>query len=126
MKGQEKQDKSINELLTVKEENRLLKIECDRVLSENISLKERITKIENSLLDNNIILHGIPEDAWELDSNRLEKEIHAISFTMDKESEQDQIDVTHKIRIKSTRRIGIYNSKRSRPVSICFERFCDD
>ena len=123
--GQDKQDKSIQELLSVKEENRLLKIECDRVLTENMSLKERITKIENSLLDNNIILHGIPEDSWELDSNRLEKIVYAISFTMDKESEQDQLDVARKIRIKSTRRLGIYNSKRSRPVFICFERFCD-
>ena len=80
--GQDKQDKSIQELLSVKEENRLLKIECDRVLTENVNLKDRITKIENSLLDNNVILHGILEDAWELDSNRLEKVIHAISFTM--------------------------------------------
>ena len=79
--GQDKQDKSIQELLSVKEEHRLLKKECDRMLTENMSLKERITKIENSLLDNNIILHGIPEDTWELDSNRLEKV--AISFTMD-------------------------------------------
>ena len=123
--GQDKQDKSIMELLSVKEENRLLKIECDRVLSENMSLKERIMKIENSLLNNNLILHGIPEDAWELNSNRLEKVIHAISFTMDEESEQDQLNVARKIRIKSTRRLGIYNSKRSRPVSVCFERFCD-
>ena len=115
----------ITEFATIKEENVRLRAECEKVLQENKHLKKRITNIENSLLDNNIILHGIHEDAWELDSNRMEKVINVISYTIDEETEEEQLEVARKIRIKSTKRMGMYSSKRSRPISITFERYCD-
>ena len=123
--GQEKHNESINELVAMKQENRALKLKCDRVLQDNDDLKKRIMKIENTLLDNNIIIQGIQEDPWELDSNRMEKVVRAISYTVDEDTRDAQLDVAWKIRIKSTRRVGIYSTKRSRPISVTFERFCD-
>ena len=72
---QEKNTKTINDLASIKEENIVLKREREHVLDENWILKERITKIENKLLDNNLLLHGIFEDPWELESNRIERVI---------------------------------------------------
>ena len=123
--GQEKHNESINDLVVMKQENRSLKLKCDRVLQENDELKKRIMRIENTLLDNNIILQGIQEDPWELDSNRLERVVRALSYTIDEATREAQLDVAWKIRIKSTRRVGIYSTKRSRPISVTFERFCD-
>ena len=66
---QKRQEKHIEEFEIIKEENKVLKSTCDKVLQENKNLKERINKIENTLLDNNVVLHGLREDPWELDSN---------------------------------------------------------
>ena len=62
---QKKQEKHIEEFETIREENKILKTACDKALWENKNLKERINKIENTLLDNNVILHGLREDPWE-------------------------------------------------------------
>ena len=55
----------------------------------------------------------------------MEKVVRVISYTIDEGTREAQLDVAWKIRIKSTRRVGIYSTKRSRPVSVTFERFCD-
>ena len=122
---QKKQEKHIEEIETIKQENKILKTTCTKMLQENKNLKERINKIENTLLDNNVILHGIREDPWELEHNRLETVIRILSRTIDEPTEEEQLEMARKIRIKSTRRVGSYSTKKNRPVSVCFERFCD-
>ena len=122
---QKKQEKHIEEIEIIKQENKVLKTTCTKVLQENKNLKERINKIENTLLDNNVILHGLREDPWELESNRMETVIRVISRTIDEPTEEEQLEMARKIRIKSTRRLGHYSTKKNRPISVCFERFCD-
>ena len=123
-KSQDKQDKSIKELISTKEENQRLKWECERVLEENNKLRSQLVKIENMLLDNNVILHGIREDPWELEVNRMEKVINAISRTIDDDDPDEQLATARKMRIKSAKRVGIYSAKRNSPISVCFERYC--
>ena len=122
---QEKNIKMISDLATIREENIILKKQCERVLDENKVLKDRITKIENTLLDNNILLHGMSEDPWELESNRLEKVIKAISYTIDEDTREAQLEVARKIRIKHTKRIETYSSKCNHPISLSLEQYCD-
>ena len=124
-KCQIKQEKHIKEFVSIKEENRKLKIECEKVLKENKDLRNRITKIENRMLNCNVVLHGLREDPWELESNRLEEVINAISYTIDEPTEEKQLEVARKICIKSTKRVGMYSSKKNRPISVSFERYCD-
>ena len=123
--SQDKQDRSIQDLINTKEENVRLKRECERVLEENNKLRSQLVKIENMLLDNNVILHGIREDPWELESNRLEKVTNAISRTIDDDDPDVQLATARKMRIKSAKRVGLYSAKCNRPISVCFERYCD-
>ena len=93
------------------------------MLEENNKLRSRLVKIENTLLDNNVILHGIREDLWELESNRLEKVINAISRTIDDDDLDVQLATARKMRIKSAKRVGMYSAKCNHPISVCFERY---
>ena len=95
------------------------------MLEENNELKKRIVKIENTLLDNNVIVHGIRENPWELEVNRMEKVINAISRTIDDDDPDEQLATARKMRIKSAKRVGMYSAKCNCPISVCFERYCD-
>ena len=87
---------------------------------ENKSLKDRLTVIENHLLENNIILQRINEDSWELNSVLKEKTIHALANTIDADTRQKQLDTMRSIPIKKVQQMGKFNSKRERPISVSF------
>ena len=40
---------------------------CKKMENENKELKSRLNKLENKMLGNNIIMHGVQEETWELD-----------------------------------------------------------
>ena len=54
--------------MKIKYENSKLQTRCNDIEKENKLLKDRLVAIENQLLENNITLQGINEDAWELNS----------------------------------------------------------
>ena len=59
--------------------------------TENKELKTRVIKLENRMLESNLIMHGIYEDKWELEDNLCEKVYHAISATIDERRYSDRI-----------------------------------
>ena len=71
------QEHKIEEVMKIKDENTKLHQCCHHIEKENKLLRERLSVIKNHLLENNIILQGINEDAWELNSVLSEKTIHA-------------------------------------------------
>ena len=87
---------------------------------ENKLLKDRLIAIENQLLENNITLQGINEDAWELNSVLREKTYHALASTIEASSKQKQLEEARKMPIKKVQRMGKYNSKRGRPILVSF------
>ena len=55
-----------NEILTLRQENNVLWLKCNQLEQEQQILKDRLDKIENTQLENNLILHGVEEStAWE-------------------------------------------------------------
>ena len=89
---------------------------------ENKELKSRVIKLENRMLESNIIMHGIHEDKWELEENLKEKVYHAISSTVDDFKYSKRIKTARCISIRSIKCLGKYKDGRARPVSVCFEK----
>ena len=58
-------EKNKEEITNLKRENYFLKTKCQKLEQEQKHIKERLDKMENTQLDNNLILHGVPEPtAW--------------------------------------------------------------
>ena len=115
-----------NEILSLKQENTVLRHKCNQLEQEQKALKDRLDKIENLQLENNLILHGVEEStAWEYPETRYAKVIEHLSHTMNAETAIEQRDMARNLSIKKTHRIGKFNVDRCRPVSITFAKYED-
>ena len=114
------QENKIEEVMKIKYENSKLQTRCSAIEKENKLLKDRLIAIESQLLENNITLQGINEDAWELNSVLREKTYHALANTIEASSREKQLEEARKMPIKKVQRMGKYNSKRGRPISVSF------
>ena len=70
------------------------------ITKENTTLHDKLTRIENKLLETSIVLSGVPEEPWELESNLREKIIKILAYTVDAAEYEDQVEVVHGVRIK--------------------------
>ena len=109
-----------------------LKIEKERlnqqvktVKARNSNLENRLKVLEDKLMEINIIMHGIKESSWELDSTRRELVTSAIANTVTLLDDDKKLEAARKIPIHSTKRIGKYQSLRSRPIRITFASKAD-
>ena len=115
-----------NEILTLKQENNVLRLKCNQLEQEQQILKDRLDKIENKQLENNLILHGIEEStAWEYPETRYAKIIEHLSHTMNAETAIEQRDMARNLSIIKTHRLGRFNVDRCRPISIAFAKYED-
>ena len=48
---------------------------------ENQTLKSWVDTLESKLLESNLIMQGVPEDAWEIEENQREKVV-TVSMTL--------------------------------------------
>ena len=60
-KSHEKLEADQGILQAIRIENEQLRLNCDSIQKENQQLKTRLEKIENKLMDNNLILHGVED-----------------------------------------------------------------
>ena len=93
--------------------------------ARNTKLEGRVKILESKLLENNIIIHGVKESSWELDSTRRELVTAAIASTVTIPDDDKKLEAARKIPIQSTKRLGKYNSLRSRPIRISFSSKAD-
>ena len=120
---EKKEEKNLKQIVEeVHDDHLSLMKRCRKMESENKELKSRLNKLENKMLGNNIIMHGVREETWELDENRKEKVYKAIAPTVDEKDRRKQHQIVRSILIQSTKRIGRYRTGFSHPISICFEK----
>ena len=115
---QREQDENMQEL---KKEQNNLKRKYEKTEHENENLKIRMSKLENKLLESNLIMHGISEEAWEQEKSRTEKIYAAIANTIENDDPWEKLKIAREISIRSSKRLGKYKLGRKRPISICFE-----
>ena len=114
------------EISNLKRENHLLKTKCQKLEQEQKHIKERLDKMENTQLDNNLIIHGVPEPtAWEYPETGYTKVVNYLSYTMNGENESKKMNQARNLSIQKTKRIGRFSVDRSRPISITFSRYED-
>ena len=121
-KSQEILEKKGEIINAIKNENLQLRKDCDFVMKENNQLKNRLEKIENKLMGNNVILHGIKDQVWELSEITHEKALLAISNIANGKTATEKLDVVRKIGFRDIRRLGEYKANRKCPIILEFEK----
>ena len=105
-----------------KQDRAELKIRVEKMESENMELKDRLKRLENTMLQNNLIIQGIKEDEWELDETRKEKIHKAIASTVDAPDYSKCIKIAKSIAIVKSTHLGKYRTSLCRPILVCFEK----
>ena len=104
----------------LKHENKAMTRRCNIMERENKTLKNRLNDIENKLLENNIVMHGVEESFEESELQRKRKVKAMISHMVNRSTVAERMEVVENIPIEWTERLGRYNEQRSRPISIKF------
>ena len=128
---------SINGLITATAKIAVQQTQIDHLQAENTNLKrqikklessthvlmEKMTRIENEALENNLVFFGVLENLSSKESfeERIEKIHCCIADTLDIEDPNRRIEEARKFNIIKTRRLGNYNSDRCRPISVQFK-----
>ena len=116
---QSEQDETLQKLT---QEQKILRENYEKTERENQTLKIQVDTLESKLLKSNLIMHSVPEDAWEIEENWREKVVTAIANTVDEENPWEKLKVAREIPIRNTKRIGTFKQGRKHPISICFEQ----
>ena len=111
---------NIVELTKLKEENVMLHRRVEEVEHKNKCLSERVTVLENKLLETSIVISGIQESPWETEAVRQEKLFIAFSETIIGRTLDDRLDTARSMYIKGTKRLGSYRSMHTRPIMVEF------
>ena len=88
-------------------------------------LENRLSQIEDQLLEKNIIFQGFPETEFEDSDDAKRKVIRAMSLTMPGEDEEEKKANASKTSIECVERLGKYNPLRARPVKVRFGNKAD-
>ena len=119
-------EKNALEITNLKKESSYWKQWCQKLEMEQKHIKERLDRMENYQLENNLILHGIPETtAWEYPESRYAKIIDHLAPTMHGRNEAEQRDMARNLSIQKTKRVGKFSVDRNRPISITFGKHED-
>ena len=106
---------SNEKLEQVLQENRSLK-------KSNMALQERLSRIEATQLDNNVILTGIQEQQWERYEITHQRVIDIIAEAIKPIEGSNATMRAGNVLISNCKRIGTYRMNYSRPISIAFQR----
>ena len=123
--GKKKVEEMTGEFKKLKLENKTITRRCNMMEQENKVLKDRINNIENKLLENNVVMHGVEESFEESETQRKSKVRGVIAHTVNKRTLEERMEIANNIPILWTERLGRYNEHRSRPISVKFEHKLD-
>ena len=120
LKNAELLQRQQEQIESLKKENGEIQLKCDKIVMDHAKLKQKLSKMENELLETTAIIHGVHEDKWEEGTTRYNMVVDVLAYTMYGTSHHDQLVAARKILIKKTSRLGKYNPKRGRPISVTF------
>ena len=112
--------KHIEDVNEIKVQHKNLERKLITVERENESLKQRLTNLEDKMLEHNIVVSGIEEGQWEEDESRMNKVNCELAKLFTVETQDEAIKGVTKLDIMSTERLGRYNPARPRPIAVRF------
>ena len=113
------------DMTALKKENDKLKTKVDQLEMKNFKLKERLSDIEDKLLENNLMFFGLDERDGEMEYDRYETIIGIIISTITVPNYDDKLQSARHIQIEKLVRKGKYNRNGSRPISVTFSHHRD-
>ena len=118
-------DRKIDRNLSVRVENvettqERTNTRLNKVEQENKELKQRLTEIEDKLLEKSITINGISEEKYEDPGPRRIKLNHVIAHTLSGNTFDEKLEKASSMQIESTERIGKYNPSKGRPIAVNF------
>ena len=116
-------EEKIKQVDMISKENKELKDMMLGVQAENRKLKDKLNSIENKLLENNFVIMGVNEDAWETYTTLCDKVYQIIAYTVNAQDPQIQIQNAKKAKLVKVKRLGAFSKNRGRPISIQFEHY---
>ena len=111
----EKIDNNAHNMQSIMDENKILKRENDK-------LKERMNKLEKLQLENNVLISGQPEEAWEPYDRTKGIVLDTILTSLSSLQIEEATRIVKNIEIMNCKRIGRYKIGRSRPISVTFHK----
>ena len=101
--------KHIDDVNEIKVQHKNLERKLITVERENVSLKQRLTNLEDKILEHNIVVSGIEEGQWEEDEQRASKVNCELAKLFTVETQDEAVKGITKLDIMSTERLGRYN-----------------
>ena len=112
--------KHIEDVKEIKIQHKNLERKLITVERENESLKQKLTNLEDKILEHNIVISGIEEGQWEEDEWRMNKVNCELAKLFTVETQDEAAKGITKLDIMSTERLGRYNPAWPRPITVRF------
>ena len=109
-----------NDMQDILEENNKLKMKVDQLETFNMKLKNKLNRIEDKLLENNLLFFGISEKEGETEYERYSVILDIISTTFAGPNYETQSQQARQIQIEKLVRRGRYSQNKIRPISVTF------
>ena len=110
----------INDMHDIIEENDRLKTKVDQLETFNMKLKNKLNRIEDKLLENNLLFFRISEKEGETEYERYSVILDIISTTFVGPNYETQVQQARQIQIEKLVRKGRYSQNKIRPISVTF------
>ena len=110
----------INDMHDIIEENDRLKTKVDQLETFNMKLKNKLNRIEDKLLENNLLFFGISEKEGETEYERYSVILDIISSTFIGPDYKTQVQQARQIQIEKLVHKGRYSQNKITPISVTF------
>ena len=114
-----KMDRHAEEMVTLRNQNNMLRAKVTKVEKTNRELNHRLCKLENKLLEKNLVIRGVKEIKWEHNNTTWQKVIAELSETVVGDHFSERIAGVEKFSINSVQRLGPRRDMVNRPIRIC-------
>ena len=114
-----KMDRHADEMVTLRNQNNMLRVKVSKVEKTNRELNHRLCKLENKLLEKNLVIRGVKEVKWEHNNTTWQKVIAELSETVVGDHFSERIAGAEKFSISSVQRLGPRSDMVNRPIRIC-------
>ena len=113
-----KMDRHTKEMVTLRNQNNMLRAKVINVEKTNRQLNNRLCKLENKLLEKNLVIRGVKEIKWEHNNTTWQKVIAELLETVVGDHFSERIAGAEKFSINSVQRLGPRRDMVNRPIRI--------
>ena len=118
--GESTLPKHVEDVAHVKYKQSIMEARLNMVEREYVELKQKLTKFEDMILENSVIVSGLSENKWEEAEPRRELLNKEFAKILPGETPEVKLSHAKALLIEKTERIGRYNPTKGRPVAITF------